>query len=82
MELMNVDDIREANSEEEKNKARQIIKSGGGVKLSKLFLDYTGREPEEYHLKRLRESLQFSIEIGHIDFEQAVLNCLDLDKFQ
>lgn len=79
---MIMDKIRETSSEEEKNKARQIIKSGGGVKLSKLFLDYTGREPEEYHLERLRESLQFSIEIGHIDFEQAVLNCLDLDKFQ
>lgn len=79
---MIVDDIREANSEEEKNKARQIIESGGGVKLTKLFLDYTGREPEEYHLQRLRETLQFSIEIGHIDLEQAVLNCLDMDKFQ
>lgn len=79
---MKLDKIREADNEEEQNKARQIIKSGGGVKLSKLFLDYTGREPEEYHLERLRESLQFSIEIGHIDFEQAVLNCLDMDKFQ
>ena len=82
MELMILDEIRETDSEEEKNKARQIIKSGGGVKLSKLFFDYTGREPEEHHLERLRESLQFSIEIGHIDFEQAVLNCLDMDKFQ
>lgn len=82
MELMILDKIRETDSEEEKNKARQIIKSGGGVKLSKLFLDYTGREPEEHHLERLRESLQFSIEIGHIDFKQAVLNCLDMDKFQ
>lgn len=79
---MILDKIRETDSEEEKNKARQIIKSGGGVKLSKLFFDYTGREPEEHHLERLRESLQFSIEIGHIDFEQAVLNCLDMDKFQ
>lgn len=82
MELMILDKIRETDSEEETNKARQIIKSGGGVKLSKLFLDYTGREPEEYHLERLREALQFSIEIGHIDFEQAVLNCLDMDKFE
>ena len=82
MELMIMDKIRETSNEEEKNKARQIIESGGGIKLSKLFFDYTGREPEEYHLERLRESLQYSIEIGHIDFEQAVLNCLDLDKFQ
>ena len=82
MELMILDKIRKTDSEEEQNKARQIIESGGGIKLSKLFFDYTGREPEEYHLERLRESLQYSIEIGHIDFEQAVLNCLDLDKFQ
>jgi len=82
MELMILDKIRETNSEEEKNKARKIIRSGGGVKLTKLFFDYTGREPEEYHLERLIESLLYSIEIGHIDFEQAVQNCLDMDKFQ
>ena len=82
MGLIIVDDIREASNEDEKNNARQIIKSGGGVNLSKLFLDYTGREPEKYHLERLRDSLLFSIEIGHIDFEQAILNCLDMENFQ
>lgn len=83
MELINLEEIREPKSEEEINKAREIIKSGGGLNLSELFQKINGFEPERHHLDRLIESLQFSALCGQkINLEQLVVNCLELDDFQ